>query len=98
MAAKKPITIAIVYTGVFFASMFIAALMFPKGIRGSIGGSIDPVTDRPTYQADMSWKHWEDYNPEWEEFKDAHSHEFKYWETEIYRGGKRSVNRFFAKK
>jgi hypothetical protein len=48
--------------------------------------------------ADISWKHWEDYNPEWEEFKDEHSHEFDYWETEIYRGGVRSVNRFYAPK
>lgn len=43
------------------------------------------------------WKNWEDYDLQWEQFKEDHP-QYEYQETEIYRGTRRSVNRFYSKR
>jgi hypothetical protein len=48
-------------------------------------------------QQHKPWKNWEDYDPQWETFKEDHP-QYEYQETEIYRGTRRSVNRFYSKR
>jgi len=50
---------------------------------------------RPT-KIQQSWRTFDEETacPEWERFQKDHP-KYDYWETEIYRGGKRSVNRFY---
>lgn len=43
------------------------------------------------------WKNWENYDPQWEQFQEDHP-QYEYQETEIYRGTRRSVNRFYSKR
>ena len=55
------------------------------------------ATARRVLPEHKPWKNWEDYDPQWETFKEDHP-QYEYQETEIYRGTRKSVNRFYSKR
>jgi hypothetical protein len=90
MAAKRIILLTIALCLIYGVSFAIGFLIPQKGVAVE-----SPV--KPHVSSSVSWRNWEGHDPKWEKFQDEHP-QYKYWETEVYRAGKLSVNRFYSKK
>lgn len=69
--------------------MGVAILLFAPPAN-SCPRTITTAEVAPTWKA---FDH-QTVDPQWEKFKKDHRG-YEFWETEIYRGGERSINRFY---
>lgn len=79
--------------GILAAATLIHIVLFTPDAHSS-----DWKQFQSTKTADMAptWKAFDNQtvDPKWDKFKKDHRG-YEFWETEIYRGGQRSVNRFY---
>jgi len=88
MVTKKILMLLATIVCLYCIGFFVGTLTRTEGSE---------VIAAPVAIQHKPWKNWEDYDPQWETFKEDHP-QYEYQETEIYRGTRRSVNRFYSKR
>ena len=88
----------------YLVAVFVGAIAFIIGTVLVLESIMPSATAKSSWKPEKNGYVWNKWSPEdekevdrWEKFKQQHP-DWDYFETEIYRGTNRSVNRFYYRK